>query len=112
MNRAFSEDIENIRVHLIHNLRPFIRKSLKCQFKLNISRRLFIYMKEEQLLTGRFKDAGHLVDEFGLPTSREIQPGKSTVAARLQARIYNGKHACGYSGKPWITIRFIRQNSF
>jgi len=112
MNRIFSEDIENIKCHLIHNLRPLIRKSLNSQFKLNISRRLFNYMKKEQLLTGRFKDAGHLVEEFALPTSREIEPGKSTHATRFQARISQGKKACGYNGKPWISIRFIRQNVF
>jgi len=57
-------------------------------------------MKEEQLLTERFKDAGDLVEEFALPTSREIEPGKRTHASRFQARISQGKKACGYNGSP------------
>ncbi len=70
MSRSFSEDIDNIKVHLIYHLKPFVRKSLRRQFKLNITKRLYSYMKEEQFLTGRFMDAGHLIEELELPTSR------------------------------------------
>ncbi len=111
MSRSFSEDIDNIKVYLIHHLKPFVRKSLRRQFKLNITKRLS-YMKEEQFLTGRFMDAGHLIEELELPTSREIEPERCTYVRRFQARISRGKRIDGLTGKPWIVIRFIIQKDF
>jgi hypothetical protein len=112
MSRAFNEDIDNIKVHIIHNLKPFVRKSLKRQFKLNITKRLYTYMKERQNLTGRFMDAGQLIEELEMPTSREIEPGKCITVGRFQARISMGKCIDGLAGKPWIVIRFIIQKDF
>ncbi len=112
MSNTFIEDINNIKVNIIHNLKPFVRKSLKRQFKLNITKRLYSYFKEEQLLTGRFMDAVHLIDELEMPTSREIEPGKCIFVTRFQARIAKGKCIDGLTGKPWIVIRFIIQKEF
>ncbi len=40
ISRTFTEDIDNIKVYYIHNLKPFVRKSLKRQFKINMTKRL------------------------------------------------------------------------
>ncbi len=108
----YSEDIENIKLNIYYGLRPFIRKSLKRQFKVNISRRFFKHLKEEELITGKFKDASSLIESLSLPTFRVIEPGKNTTAARFEARIANGKIDGGFKGKPWLVIRFIRINDF
>ena len=108
----YSEDIENIKMHIYNSLRPFIRRSLKRQFKVNISRRFFKHLKEEEGITGRFRDASNLVESLNLPTVRVIEPGKSTYAGRFEARIAKGKIDGGFQGKPWLVIRFIRLNDF
>jgi len=69
-------------------------------------------MKERQNLTGRFMDAGQLIEELEMPTSREIEPGKCITFGRFQARISKGKCIDGLAGKPWIVIRFIIQKDF
>lgn len=71
----FSEDVENLRVHVYHNLRPFVRRSVKSQFKLNISSNMYRQLKKHYHLTGRFKDASHIIDEFSLPSYRQIEEG-------------------------------------
>lgn len=74
-----AEDIENIRAHLYHNLRPLVRKSSKRQFKLNVTTRLFNYLKEEQELTGRFTEAFQLIENLNLPSTRLIEIGMSFI---------------------------------
>lgn len=106
------QDIENIRLHIYLHLRPFKRRSLKSQFKLNINEDLYNLLKKEHQLTGRFSDAHRIIAYFGLPTSRLIEPGKSSTVNIFQARLARGKRAGGFIGKPWIVIRFIRGKDF
>ncbi len=49
ISRTFTENFDNIKFHYIHYLKPFVRKSLRRQFKINISKRLYKYMKEQNL---------------------------------------------------------------
>jgi hypothetical protein len=112
MNSYFKEDMQNIKMHLYSNLKPYNKKSLKRQFKVNISQRLFVHLKTEHDLTGRFKDAGYLIEDLELPDERLIESGKSTRIGALQARVSRGKSDGDYIGKPWIIFRFIRINDF
>ena len=110
--KMFQEDIENIQSQVYHHLYPFIRRSEKRHIRLQISNDFFLHLRNNLKVTGRFKDANHLIETYCIPTVLEIEPERASGLAIFQARISKGKLNGRFNSKPWITIRFIRINIF
>jgi len=106
---SFQEDIENIQSLIYKSLKPLMRKGEKRFVRVQISKDFFLQLKRLNV-TGRFKDATHLVGLLNLPDVYQIESGRSSVMRMLQARISNPHKNGQYTSKPWISIRFIRCN--
>ncbi len=108
---SYQEDIENIKSLVFRNLKPLMRKGEKRYFRVQISKSFFIHLKNLNV-TGRFKDARQLLEEYNMPTVLELEAGRSSGMRMFQARVGKPKKNGQYMSKPWITIRFIRCNIF
>jgi hypothetical protein len=105
------EDVENIQSLVYNSLKPLMRKGEKRFIRVQISYSLFVQLKNNNI-TGRFKDATHLVELLNIPTVYQVETGRSSGMRMFQARVSKAKKNGQYSSKPWITIRFIRCNLF
>jgi len=96
----FKEDIENIKGIVYNNLKPLIRKSEKKHFRVQISKSFFLHLQNNLNLNGRFKDATHFIEAYGIPTVYEIENDRASGMVMFQSRISNGKQNGRFSTKP------------
>ena len=66
---SFQEDIENIQSFIYKSLKPLMWKGKKRFIRVQISKDFFLQWKRLKM-TGRFKDATHLVGLLNLPFLR------------------------------------------
>ena len=106
------EEVENIQSLVFHHLYPFIRRSEKRFIRLQISRKFYQHLHDNLNLTGRFKDANHLIEEYSIPAILTIDADRASGIAKFEAKLTKGKLNGRFFTMPWITIRFIRVNIF
>jgi len=77
------EDVENIQSLVYKSLKPLMRKGEKRFIRVQISNSLFLQLKNNNI-TGRFKDATHLVELLNLPTVYQVETGRSSACFKQE----------------------------
>jgi len=77
------EDVENIQSLVYKSLKPLMRKGEKRFIRVQISNSFFLQLKNNNI-TGRFKDATHLVELLNLPTVYQVETGRSSACFKQE----------------------------
>ena len=83
----YQEDVENIQSSVFKCLYSFKRKSEKRYILVQISNNFFDHLRKNLNLTGRFRDADHLINIYCIPSVLEVEPGRLSGMAIFQARV-------------------------